>query len=791
MAGLWDILIPTASTNYVKNPSFEDSTLTSWTTISTGGGSYSQTFDNTDARYGLNSLMNSITGSLTVEVYQDAAVENGFIYAVSAYVFSSSIGTVTLTAFDGGSTSNPVSTSDTATGWTRLSVTKTILAGASLRVSISGTATYKVDGVMVEKDPGSAPYPNPSTYFDGDTPNCTWNGTRYASTSTRPVTARNSGLWVDMQNLSAFVTSVIGLGMGDNALTVSEFALKDGGEVRQARIPTRNFTLGYTISTASQSALHSAREVLSNYFRAGRYGQLSPVYFRYRGAASNIIIPAFYEGGMSYVQVGQDGFAENVAARFVLTDSMLERETQGGLALDYSNPIFASAFNVALFDGSSWSTPGSGFNNTVAALSEKYDGTVFAGGGFTDTGGGEAQNYIAKYDGDTWSAVAGGMNGFTHEVKISPDGNVYAGGEFTTAGGVTVNRIAKYDGDTWSALDGGTNGNVYAISIASNGNIYAGGQFTSVGSTPVTVGNMAMYNGDTWAAVPTSSTGADNYINTLEIDADGNVYAGGAFANIGGVAAAGVAKFNGTAWSAMGAGFNGVVNQLLATPDGYIYAGGAFTDTGGGETINSVARWNGTSWEALTTDTLSTVYSLAYRNGIVFIGAEGVVNGTPFVEWNGSNYFVTNINIPGGGQTVNAILPTRQGNRLWISGTLNDTSSTQAAVNQLTVSGSGDTQPKLTIIGAGTTTVYWLENQTTGQVVYLDMTVLAGERVTLDFANTSITSSYGRNVTGGVLGGSDFSTFKLVSGANTISAFAVSTSTAQMILTWPETENGL
>ena len=167
-----------------------------------------------------------------------------------------------------------------------------------------------------------------------------------------------------------------------------------------------------------------------------------------------------------------------------------------------------------------------------------------------------------------------------------------------------------------------------------------------------------------------------------------------------------------------------------------------------------------------------------------------MVNGTPFVEWTGTNFFITTLNIPGGGQTVNAILPALN-DRLWISGTLNDTSSTQAGTQTVTVSGSGYTQPKLTVIGSGTTSVYWLQNITTGQTITLDMAVLNGERVELDFGNGTVTSSIGRNLTGSVLSGSDFSTFRLASGANTVIAFAVTTGTPTIVLTWPETEFGL
>jgi len=796
--GLWDILIPKETTNYVKNPSFENSTVTGWTASSVGAGSYSAAVTSNYALFGIQSLDISCTGVITVTLYQDVTgLTMGDTYNGSVYVLSGAANT-TLTLSDGGGTSNPTTATNTgSTSWERLTASKVAPIGGSIRVTItvvsSVFAAVNLDGVMLENSAVGETTYGISTYFDGDTHNCTWNGTRYTSASQRPATASNGGIWVDLQTYSAYVTSVVGLGIGDNALTMVEHAIRNGGEVRQVRIPSRNFTLGYTISSTSQSALHTARQRLENLFRSSRFGGIDPVYFRYRGASKNIIIPAIYEGGMSYVQVGQDGYAENIAARFVLQDAMLLRETQGISVLNYSSGIFTSAFNIARFDGEVWSTPGIGFNNTVSALAEAYDGTIYAAGGFTDTGGGEAFNRIAQFDGDTWSAVDGGMNGYVYSLDISSNGDLYAGGSFTTASdtAVTVNRVAKYSSGAWSALDGGVDALVYAVKTDDQGGLYAGGMFSSAGSTPVTVGRLAKYSGDTWSAVPAGDTGADGAVYALEFDASGNLYAGGDFATIGGISAAKVAKFNGTTWAAMGSGFNAAVTSLLYAADGYLYAAGPFTDTGGGETINSVARWNGTAWESLGSEALSDPRSLAYRNGLLYIGAGGIVSGMPLVRFNGSNFFTADINIPGAGQTINAILPTRTGNRLWIAGTLNDTTSTVAAQTVVTNSGTGDAQPKLTIIGSGTTTVYWLENQTTGQIIYLDLAVLNGERVTLDFKSGTIESSLGRNVSSGVLNGSEFGAFQVVSGSNYIAAFAATTGTPKLVLSWGETEIGL
>ena len=72
-----------------------------------------------------------------------------------------------------------------------------------------------------------------------------------------------------------------------------------------------------------------------------------------------------------------------------------------------------------------------------------------------------------------------------------------------------------------------------------------------------------------------------------------NLYAGGYFTTAGGAPAIGIAKWNGSAWSALGSGreMNGSV-YALAVSGTNLYAGGNFT-TAGGVTANYIAKWDG------------------------------------------------------------------------------------------------------------------------------------------------------------------------------------------------------
>ena len=257
-----------------------------------------------------------------------------------------------------------------------------------------------------------------------------------------------------------------------------------------------------------------------------------------------------------------------------------------------------TANNIAKWDGTSWSALGSGMNSRVSALAFDPSGNLYAGGYFT-TAGGVSANRIAKWDGTSWSALGSGMNqnGAVTALAVNSSGNLYAGGEFTTAGGITANFIAKWDGTSWSALGSGMNNYVSALAVDSSGNLYAGGMFTTAGD--ITVNHIAKWDGTSWSALGSGiGTRSSDGVSAVAFDSSGNLYAGGGIITAGGVTANGIAKWNGTSWSALGSGMNNYVSALAADSSGNLYAGGMFT-TAGGVTANSIAKWDGTSWSVL------------------------------------------------------------------------------------------------------------------------------------------------------------------------------------------------
>ena len=184
------------------------------------------------------------------------------------------------------------------------------------------------------------------------------------------------------------------------------------------------------------------------------------------------------------------------------------------------------------------------------------------------------------------------MNSTVSALAVSGT-SLYAGGVFLTAGGKSAYGIAKWDGSAWSALTPtlgsglGMYSWVYALAVSGT-NLYAGGRISTAGDN--WANNIAKWDGSAWSAL---GSGMNDCVYALAVSGT-NLYAGGSFTNAGGITASRIVKWNGSAWSALGSGMNSGVSALLATGTD-LYAGGSFTKAGG-NTANYFAKWDGSVW---------------------------------------------------------------------------------------------------------------------------------------------------------------------------------------------------
>lgn len=153
----------------------------------------------------------------------------------------------------------------------------------------------------------------------------------------------------------------------------------------------------------------------------------------------------------------------------------------------------------------------------------------------------------------------------------------------------------------------GPNGNIYAIVEFDDGGgpaLYVSGDFTRVGN--VDASGIAKWDGSQWSALA-QGTGGGTYGMCVFNDGSGDALYVAASVNLGGGnIARGIAKWDGTQWSALGAGLDGPNGGALALTvfdDGLgggpaLYAGGGFFTAGGAPAI-CMAKWDGTTWSPL------------------------------------------------------------------------------------------------------------------------------------------------------------------------------------------------
>jgi uncharacterized protein (TIGR03437 family) len=307
-------------------------------------------------------------------------------------------------------------------------------------------------------------------------------------------------------------------------------------------------------------------------------------------------------------------------------------------------------------------TTGNGVDGDVGTI-VTHNGSVYMGGTFRrahiSTGNDVLVNGIARWNGTTWSALGKGTNtdtstGVVNDLAVIGN-DLYAGGTFTSATNtndvkVGANHIARWSTqtNTWSALgtglgggsaSNGVDGFVYALATDGT-NLFVGGSFTEtiLGGSKLLVNNLARWSGSAWSVVGSSATAMGNGVEStvweLRYSAP-NLYVGGeftgAFNNGAKTSTNGIARWNGTSWTAFGSsigtGGNGVDYTVYAiTPVGdALYVGGDFTEAYNNSSSSvdaeTVARWSGTSWSTLGSGGTAPK-SLAAVSAASFAGTE-------------------------------------------------------------------------------------------------------------------------------------------------------------------------
>jgi len=798
---VWSVVVPIARTNLIINPSFETNT-TNWTAI---GGSIARS--TTQQYHGAYSLAITPSAATTDGVrYDTVSLTSGTTYAYSAKIRGVA-GLKYKLAIETTGGVELAGVTFTATGrWQWIvgyytetsSTTRRVTARKAAHTSV---AIFYLDGVQVE---AIAAGELASTYIDGDqqglVPNQLpaayyWNGTPHASTSTRTSQTRAGGMVIPFKKYGFLITALIGLGMAGVQNVATDYARIDGAYDDYTRKPPRQFTVTGRFQGRTYGELRRNRSGLAQLFDRDLTGQDQRLtLLRHvedsdgRVMSSDVRLLAKYESGFSGNT--DNMHAENVPITFTLYMPNLLADGEDGESLNVQTALSNVQGIVRRSPAGVWSAMGTGGTSGGAStIVQGLDGKIYAGGDFTAMGGVANTNAIAVFDpvAGTWAAMGTGAAGGTvvYGLSVMPNGNIIAVGNFTSMGGVAnTNKVALWNGTAWTSISSafvGTEIRTSAVSAA--GILYVGGTFTSIGGVAAT--NVTSYNGSVWAAVGAGiaaggvldlltsgttiyaaveasgvyrstggnfssigvTTGGGSEPNALAMDAAGNLYAGGNFTAIGGVAASNIARYNGVTWFPLGSGLTGgtvAQNAMFMDALGLLTVGGTFTTAGGIVVPGRSARWNGSSWTFI--DVIPDAASPTIRNGLL------ANDGTFYLG-------------------------------------LNNSAGTAIGPGTTTVTNTGTAKsfPALTIKGpsSGTARIYSLVNGTTGRSIYFNLTISAGETCKLIFTpdNLSFTSDFQGNIAGSILAGSNEADWFLSPGANSI-AFLSASSTVTATMQW-------
>jgi trimeric autotransporter adhesin len=289
-------------------------------------------------------------------------------------------------------------------------------------------------------------------------------------------------------------------------------------------------------------------------------------------------------------------------------DSLAKDEASGTLFIGgtftSAGPVTTSG--VATLTGDSYGTLGAflrfGDASTAGVFALAFaGGRLYAGGEFTAAGNAAASHW-AVHDGTEWSVPGEGVDNVVRGLAEYGD-TVVVVGDFQYSGAFRLSYGAIWTGSGWQTFGQGlsydpyADGNVFTV-LGTEAGVVAGGYFDQAG--PVPVGSIATWTGSEWLAMGGGLRGVNALAQVYAMATlGGDLYVTGSFATAGAGTAANIARWDGTAWSALGSGLNGT-GYALAVLGGRLYVGGRFS-AAGTTAANGVAAWDPatSTWSAL------------------------------------------------------------------------------------------------------------------------------------------------------------------------------------------------
>ncbi len=261
------------------------------------------------------------------------------------------------------------------------------------------------------------------------------------------------------------------------------------------------------------------------------------------------------------------------------------------------------------------------------------------GGTFTVPSIGAANLVMFDPAREDWSAFDGQPDSAVLALAVTSGGDLAIGGRFGMVGALPARCVAVYHDGAWQAPGAATPSagvaEVRALAAAANGDLFVGGRFQQIGN--VLCNGLARWDGSQWHALG-AFTGE---VNRLVLRANGNLVVGGDYARIGQPGYADAAEWDGSNWIHYGSGVGGhfsFVRGLAVLANGDVFVTGVF-NIAGGVSVPGIARWDGSTWSAPGTEIAQPGDTLLpLPNGDLLLATVTTVAGNPVfgvARWNG------------------------------------------------------------------------------------------------------------------------------------------------------------
>lgn len=281
---------------------------------------------------------------------------------------------------------------------------------------------------------------------------------------------------------------------------------------------------------------------------------------------------------------------------------------------------------------------GVGASGTVYALAEDALGRLIVAGSFSSFNGRSCDDIVRlNQDGSIDTTFKPpSSNSSLRCVKLQPDGKILVGGSQIGSryGVVRLNTDGTLDTSfDASATTTTVNSDVYAIDLQADGQILIGGRFTR-GIARLNSDGTIDNTFDVGSGIP---NGLSTIVYAVKVLDSGYILAGGNFSKFNEVAAKYLMKLdqNGsldTSFTTTGSGISRAVYSIELQADGKIFAGGLFSSVDGDSSHKYLARFesDGRLDESFSPSPNTIVYSLSALNDgrIAIAGDFTAVNGS-------------------------------------------------------------------------------------------------------------------------------------------------------------------